>query len=414
LRQLNRLDEAKTLLAPLADKSAAAAAEYAQVLAAAGNQAEAHATITRATTQPAAPGDQLVVVQAMDKLGVPVPTSRPAPLEAVQELTRFNWAVLDYPLHPNTYLSLTLEMPQSEMAIGEPWRLTARLKNIGSFPILIGEDWMVAPDLLVMVQTTGDRPRGSGPLHLSFGRTSRLDPGQTAEVTSTIDLGTIRSGMIGTPQATQEVTVVAVLAPTMYVNDKGEQTWAPDIGGVMSQIQFRRPAFTVRGDTMATLFAGMRASDPTTRIASLEQLAMLLAESQAVQSNRLQYTARSIDTAAVQAAILSCAADTDWQVRARLAEVLRWFSLDPKANRVATSLLNDPHWLVRGLTMRALADHYGTTSTPVLTDATKAVLTQAAQADPDEWVRRFAAALQARITAAATQPAPPTTAPSKP
>jgi hypothetical protein len=147
----------------------------------------------------------------------------------------------------------------------------------------------------------------------------------------------------------------------------------------------------------------LRSADAMSRIADLEVLTMLLAEQQHLAGGTLKYSARPIDAAAVQAAVLGMAADPDWHVRARLAECLRWFGLNKAAVNTANGLLNDSQWLVRGLAMRTLADHYGPKA--------QSVLAQAAQADPDEWVRRLTAALNARITAAS---APPATQPAAP
>jgi hypothetical protein len=75
---------------------------------------------------------------------------------------------------------------------------------------------------------------------------------------------------------------------------------------------------------------------------------------------------------------------------------MRWFVLDRAATQTATGLLNDGHWLVRGLALRLLADQHREKSLPMLK--------QVAQSDSEEWVRRMAQALAERL-APATQPA---------
>lgn len=404
LRQLGKVEEARAELAPVADRDVAAAAEYAQVLAAANEPELARSVLGGATTRPADPTAQVAIGRAAAVVRFNLPASRPAPVEAAQALERFPWPVLDYPLHPDKYLAIELAMPQAEMPPAEPWILTARLKNIGSFPITIGPDMMVSPDLDVAVTTQGDRLRTTDPmLRFSFNRTPRLAPGESVEIRHTIDLGGIRSGMIGTPQVAQDVTVGAVLSPIALVSAEGQGVVGPDIGGLLAEpLKFRRVAFVPVDSNLRELVKEARSTDPLARIHALEVFAMLLAEHQHLKAKRLDYAARPIDAAAVQAAILSMAGDPDWHVRARLAEVLRWFGLDSKAVQVATRLLSDPHWLVRGLAMRALADHRGAEF--------QSVLSHAAQADPDPWVRRLTAALNDRIaiaaaTTAASQPA---------
>lgn len=402
LRQLGRIDEAKKELEPIANADAAAASEYARVLAAQKQAQGAEQVMEKAATQPASPIGEIAMQRAAQDLGGRPPASRPAPTDDVEAVQRFPWAVLDYPLRPDKYVSLKLAVPAPDLAPGEPWLVTARLTNIGAFPITLGADMMVAPDLLVSVTTQGDKERTTGPtLRFSLNRTPRLMPGESVAVTHTVDVGAIRSGMIGTPQMAHEVTVSGVLSPMLFANAQGQEVVAPGIGGLLSEpLKFRRTAFAPTDQNMHKVMSGLRSADPLTRINAMELLAMLIAEQQHLAGGRLQYSARRIDAPAVQAAVLSMAADPEWYVRARLAEALRWFSLDKTATNTATALLSDPHWLVRGVAMRTLADHYGAKFSPVLA--------KAAQADPDEWVRRLCGMLNTRVqnsAEAATQPA---------
>ena len=52
-------------------------------------------------------------------------------------------------------------------------------------------------------------------------------------------------------------------------------------------------------------------------------------------------------------------------------------------------LIRDDHWLVRGLTLRMLADQYG----PKVAN----ILERYHQADPDGWVQQMAKSLHARV-----------------
>lgn len=402
LRQQNRLDDAQRVLEPAATADAWAAIELAEVLKAGGGQEAAAKTLQAAATRPAGIGARHALRERMQAWELPVPTSQPASNEVRQAVEAFPWAVLDYPLHPDRYLALDMRMPADEMVVREPWVLTVQLKNIGSFPITLGEGLMVVPDLLLSVEAKGDRVRSTGPtLRISLNRTPLLAPGESVQMSQTIDIGPLRSGMIGTPQMDQQVTVNGVLSPVAYVGADGQEIWTPAIGGLLAKpLVFRRKAFVPTDEAMRGLYRAVMGEDVSARIHGLEVLSMLLAEHQHILAGRLKYSVRAIDPTTVQAAILARGADADWRVRARLAECMRWFVLDQAATREATKLLSDPHWLVRGLTMRALADHYGA-------KFAAGVLSKAAQQDPDEWVRRLAAALNERISLTATQPAVP-------
>ncbi len=327
-------------------------------------------------------------------------TTRPAPAEITSVLKRFPSQVLDYPLNPGKYLNLSLRMPGDELPPGEPWRCTVRLENTGEFPITLGQSMMVVPDVLCEVTTRGDRVRTSGPtIRIPLNRQLRLMPGESIVLVQTLDVGPIRSSMIGTPQITHEVEVAAVLSPISWMSEDGRETWTPGIGGLMADpLQFRRSAFVPTPEALGSLINQSRSGDISARIAAVELLAMLLAEHQHLAARRLQYRIRpvSINATTVQAAVLARAGDPDWQVRARLAECMRWFVLDKSANKVAGRLLQDPHWLVRGLTLRMLADQHQA--------KVRNVLESYARTDPAKWVRRLSTALLARMPQS-TQPA---------
>lgn len=313
-------------------------------------------------------------------------------------LAGFPLAVLDYPFNPSKYLSLTWEVPQRELAAGEPWRCTVRLKNVGTFPITFGAERMLVPDLLCSVTSRGDQTRTSGPtLSLSLHRRLRLVPNESIERTWTLDVGLIRAGMIGTPQMTQQVEVAGVLSPVRLELDNGLEAWVPSIGGMtVPVLRFRRVAFQATPDRVQAAVRQSQSQHVPERIAGLKLLSMLLAEHQHIAAGRLRYSARRIDAPLVQRAILARANDSDWQVRAHLAECMRWFTLDSGATQTATRLLSDAHWLVRGLAVRMLADQHREKFLPVLQ--------RTAESDPDEWVRGMAGALAERLTTA-TQPA---------
>ena len=326
------------------------------------------------------------------------PATQPVPAEIPPMLDAFPRAVLDYPFHPEMYLALSVRMGSAELPPGEPWRCTIRIENKGSFPITLGRGMMVVPDLLCAIEARGDQARTSGPtIHISLNRKLRLMPGESIELAQTLDVGPIRSAMIGTPQRAHMVEVSAVLSPIVLTSADGQETWAPDIGGLLAEpVKFHRSAFTARPAAMDALLARSRTGDPTARIAATELLAMLLAEHQHLTAGRLHYRARRIDADAVRAAVLARVDDPDWHVCARLAESMRWFVLDQDAKQAAAKLLRDPHWLVRGLTLRMLADQYA--------GRVGNVLERYAKDDGDAWVRRLAGALVARMTPS-TQPA---------
>jgi hypothetical protein len=328
----------------------------------------------------------------------PAPGTQPAAPEVGEVLRGFPRAVLDYPFNPSKYLSMTWQMSKPELQPGEPWRCTVKLTNVGTFPITFGEERMLVPEVLCSINTRGDRERTSGPtIRLSLQRRLRLSPGESIEDTTTLDVGPIRASMIGTPQVTQQVDVAGVLSPVRLELLDGREAWVPAIGGMAAPaLRFRRVAFSATAAHVQAVVGRSQGQRVEDRIAGMELLAMLLAERQHLDAGRLRYGGEHVDAAMLQTAILARVADTDWQVRARLTECMRWFLLDASATQAAMRLLSDEHWLVRGLALRMLADQHRGKFLPVLQ--------RTAESDGDEWVRGMAAALAERL-APTTQPA---------
>jgi hypothetical protein len=192
------------------------------------------------------------------------------------------------------------------------------------------------------------------------------------------------------------------LSPVVLEDDSGGLVYGPTIGGLVADpLEFTRKGITATREKVRALISKSRNGPVSQRIEAVELLAMLLAEKQHISAGRLTYAPRRVDPNLVQSATLAAVSDRDWQVRARLAEALRWFVLDAEAWKTLGQLLSDEHWLVRGLTMRTLADQDHAKFTRA-----EPVLTNSAKADPDPWVRSICQALLERhATATATAPA---------
>ncbi|GMU23874.1 MAG: hypothetical protein AMXMBFR13_39520 [Phycisphaerae bacterium] len=392
LRHLNRPEEAREALTPIVDEDPWAALELVRLLHAAGHKQIAADRLRSLAARPTNQDLRNELARLATEWQVSAPATQPAvPEQVTAMLKAFPEAVLDYPFHPEKYLALSWSMPAQELPAGEPWRCSVRLENTGPFPITLGEDGALIPELLCSVSTTGDQSRSSGPvLHLVLTGRLRLMPGESVALTQTLDVGPIRASMIGTPQITHQVEVEGVLSPIRLLLDDGREAWLPQVGGLKPKpLRFRRVGVVATPEKIRELIGQSQSADVSGRIAATELLAMLLAESQHLTAGRLRYSARRIDPAPVQTAVLARVSDPDWQVRVRLAETMRWFILDASATQAATRLLSDPHWLVRGLALRMLADQHS--------DRFRPVLERAASSDADEWVRRMASSLAERL-----------------
>lgn len=391
LRQRSLFAEARRTLEPAAEDDLWAAIELAQTLHAMGDAEAAEARLRKVTAVPSTGEQRTRIAELMGEWNLDLPTTQPAASAIRTLVDTFPTEVLDYPLHPGRYLGFSVRPPAPALSPAEPWPCEFVVENKGSFAITVGPGRMIDPEILCWVNTAGDRLRSSGPvIRVSLGRYTSLEPGRRYAFTQTMKLGAIRSAMIGTPQVSHEVEIGAVLNPWLRLDAKGNETVVPALGGLAAPVcRFRRTPLRFEQWPVARLIDQSRTGQLDERILATERLGMLLAEHQHLQAGRLHHAARPIDAAEVQASVLARANDPDWPVRVRLCECMRWFVLDRQAKQVAANLLNDAHWLVRGLALRMLADHQG--------KAFDSVLTTTAIRDPDPWVRAMAKALSDRI-----------------
>ncbi|NLX14549.1 MAG: hypothetical protein GXY44_12980 [Phycisphaerales bacterium] len=402
LRQAGRDDDAIDLLKPLAGSDAWAAVELARVLDSQSRTGEARAYLQAASTQPTTGEQRAALAEIM---GGPTSASASAPMDSTTTeniraaLESFDAVAIDYPLYTSRYLQVSVRPAETDFLPGRPWWCDFELKNNGPFAITLGPGQMTDADLLCIVETVGDRRRTSGAsLRISLNRKIRLAPGETIVHRQTIDIGTIRAGMIGTPRMDHQVSVAAVLSPIATGYENGWAVWKAGLGGLeLAPIRFRRRALGASRQALDTVLGVVRSGSVADRIRAAEILAMLLAEQQHLAAGRLNYKAARLDMPALQSAILGALRDREWSVRARVTESLRWFVLDEAGTRQAMELLNDEHWLVRGLAMRMLTDHFADKFLPVLE--------RYAESDSDPWCREFAAALHKRTLE--KQPPPP-------
>lgn len=403
LRELKQLPEAQLALKTAAGQDIWAGIELAQVERAAGQADAAAARLRALATQPAGGEQRDLMQQLTREWGVPLATTRPAPADIQKALAEFPYEILNFPSKPQQYLSALMSVPRQEFSATDPWPCTVTLKNTSPFSITLGDQAMVQPELLCSIVARGDRERTSGPsIRILLNRQIRLRPGETMQVVQTLSVGPIRAAMVATPQVMQEIEVTALLNPMRLMGADGRELWAPAPGGfLLPPLHFKRAAFTAVPEAVNAVVTRSKSGKLDERIAATELLAMLVAERQHLDAGRLSYSVRQIDPAPLRAAFLARAEDPDWQMRARVAEAMRWFVLDKPASQVGTKLLSDSVWLVRGLAMRMMADQYR--------DKFRSVLQRYAGSAAEAWEKRFAGALLDRLkmrAVAASAPAP--------
>jgi len=403
------LADAQKALAPIVDADPWAACAMAIVKEKSGDANAAADLLTRVAERHSSGQLFREAAARLTALGKPIPpTPRYEDVRTV--LAAFDDSLLLFPTAPKNFLDLTitpLRPASGALRPGDAIWCRFVLTNRSPFPVSLGDDLMVGPTLLVLARTIGDRERDYGALvRVPVNRRQILGAGQSMAVTQTLDVGPLRSTLIATPQAAQTIEITAIVNPVY----SGEQrAWVPRPGGFTAgpvRIECQAlPPDDPGPDGLQRTLAAARSGDVSAREQALTRMMMWLAEQEHLRAGRLRYPTQAVNLDGLRSGIQERFADPAWPVRARLAEALRWVTLDKEWARLASGMLSDPEWLVRMLAVRLFADHQKA--------AFDKVAAFYAQNDPDACVRTMAAAVRERWAPQTPPASQPTTAPSE-
>jgi HEAT repeat protein len=130
----------------------------------------------------------------------------------------------------------------------------------------------------------------------------------------------------------------------------------------------------------------------------VNSLGSLIAERRRAQTGPLDYTALSVDDAAIERTLLAALRDPSPLVRARTVDTLALLKLERRVIDAAAPLLADPNPLVRMLAVDLFANAQGQVFEPVAT--------RLSAADPDPLVKALAEYFRQTWQSATTQPQP--------
>ena len=406
-----KADEALAVLTPLAKRDPFAAVQVVRLLRAAGDAAGAARVLSQLEYRPpagyaadllaeleAAPGGGPATAPPADATA-PAPTSAPvaaarapvalpppAPVQAAKPdpavaavWAGFDPRILDYYREPGRFLEATVEPEHRSPGPGEPWWLEFRLTNRGPLPLALGADEAANPVFLVSVALEGERKREyPALLTVTLDDVRVLQPGRTARVRRTLDVGPLRDVSRRTPQQLQRVIVSTILD----AQRAADGTWrAGPVGQVPRTAYFNRvPALSAR-ESLSSLVAALGADNEAARWRALEVLADLLGEQQRAARQPPGYAPTPIAAERVQAVLRDALAAPAWETRARTLDALMVAGLDRTLLDAVQANATHPEWVVRLLALRVLARQG-----PVFVDAAREI----ARTDADELVRALA------------------------
>ena len=390
LHQLGQSDEAQGELESIAEQDTWAALTLARILLEGQKAGEGVSILRRLMDEPLAPDERDALMGLVKDYRVDVAATRPAVSEVESRLAAFDREILRFPFEPTRFVRFSVKVSYPRLSPGEPWACLFRITNIGSINLHFGQEMMIRPDALCFITIRSESDRTPPAIALPMQRGLRLEPGGQISLEQTIDIGPLRNTLIATPQVEYEVSVAVVLSPGAAVVPSEDTLGPQGVRGVaVARAAFTRSAIRPTTEEVTRIGQRIQSPDPAERAIATEWLAMFLAEHHHVQAGKLRHPVKGISAGKVMQALLARSADESWVVRARLAEAMRWIVLDRDGTRVGAKLAGDKHWLVRGVALRMLADHYG--------GKVREILQRFADEDPDAWVRGVAEALLKRL-----------------
>jgi hypothetical protein len=301
-------------------------------------------------------------------------------------LKRFDADILKFHRTPQKFVALSGRPSAMTVDYGRPIRCTWTLTNNAGFPITLGADATLDPQLLISIQReeSGDVPPARVDAYLSISLTRRrvLVPDQSVSITRTLVLGPAQQLLRRHSHDRCRFVFSALLDPQVRKNG----TWASRLRAFPpATVTVDRAGVDPRGEAMQRLFAKLRSSRVGERVEGVVALGGVIAEGKPDHAV-LESRRRLLDTLD----------DPSWYVRARSLDALGGVDLDQATIRSAATCLSDSHWLVRMLVVDLFSAKQGETFLPVLE--------RLKEGDPDVLVRRLAGLHAARFDAAADDP----------
>jgi len=324
-------------------------------------------------------------------------THKPDRHAVIEALDAFDKAVLSFPDDPTAALQLKVTPASTKVVFGQPMFLTFTLSNRGSYAVTLGAEGMVADPRVIVTVTGpwgGERPVRSI-LSISLMRTGALLPGESIVVRQSVNVGPVATVMEMEPQRETLLTFSCVFDPV--VDEKGQ--WTSRWKALQPEpVRITRKSVDAAGRGLATLTAATTRGTEAQRAQAVNSLGSLIAERRRAQTGPLDYTALSVDDAAIERTLLAALRDPSPLVRARTVDTLALLKLERRVIDAAAPLLADPNPLVRMLAVDLFANAQGQVFEPVAT--------RLSAADPDPLVKALAEYFRQTWQSATTQPQP--------
>ncbi|MCB9849139.1 MAG: tetratricopeptide repeat protein [Phycisphaerales bacterium] len=383
----NKLDEAISVLQPIAPADADAALALARALRSQNRPDEATAVLQEAARHRFA-GESYRKIQAvLRELHADIP---PQPNRAAvrNTLDAFDSAVLDFNVNPADAIAFAVKLRNDELPITAAIFADVTLTNVGSYPVTIGDNRMLPPHVAVnMIGDRKDATLHTGYLTIDLNKRYVLFPGEHMTVPARLGSVAIRPELWYQPQRKSSFTFTFTLAPIL--TDEGEIVpQFPDLAPVTCTLK-RRPVEASR-PSLDRLIAQLQTGSEPERLAAVDIVDALLNERiEAIQSTVQDYPASVVTVKELNGLLFSALSDASPIVRAKAAYQFNFGKLDDDTIAKLAPLLADPDFLPRLVVCDLFGKRQRKVFLPVL---------ERFQKDPDPLVARVATLHYKRIT----------------
>ena len=338
------------------------------------------------------------VMEGLGKRAVKVqPTPGAADIEKVLATFPKDWMkVID---QPQQFYALRLEPVTGRVSVpvGEPVLVQVSIYNVSEYPLTMGPEGVIHPDIWLDAQTRGVQQqvfpaeafaRLAGPMVIA--------PKQSISQVIRLDQGQLLSTLERFPTANFQISALAMSNPTTVNGQVGPGSSGQRVQ--LSKLMERRGSPIGQPDVSQKLGQAIQSGTAAEKVRAAETLTkfatLLTGEGAGDQAKALGYQAAE--------AVRVTTNDADPTVRAWATYLYSVYSGDSQS---LTRLVHDPSWVAR--TLGIVAVDYTGQKHDIFKDL--------AESDPEPLVKNLAAAaLEAKIARPTSQPAGPAAAPPVP
>ena len=287
----------------------------------------------------------------------------------------------DFYRHPQDYIFLKIRPQKPSINYNEPLILDVSLTNMGSHAITMGPGMMLNPRLLLSAKLTGGVDKDLKYFDfVSMYERRLLKPREGLSTTVRVDRGEFGMLLRQIPQETVTIRLSCMLDPQPL----GENEYLPSLAGQVSKdIVVVRHGFRPTSRAVNKLYGMSKDGPMRTRVFAALLMGDLLANNQFPGRVPGARPPQGVDQNKISEILDQTAQDSNWRVRAWVAEAVRNAHLDPQLGESLADQIGDEHWFVRLMAVRA-AGQRGRNWTDILRHV--------AQTDEDPLVRQMAEA----------------------